>query len=141
MATPRRRAVVFGILSAIGLVRALIDLFGMTAFTVKCRTAEIGVPMAFGARSGQVVWEVFRDAAAPVLVGLVARFSGALAGQISVWRRSRCLRARARANRQRSREQSGVEYRVPASFRPSQGTKEPTRYNTSESYRESRRGN
>ena len=35
--------------------------------------------MAFGARPGQVVWEVFRDAAAPVLVGPVASFGGALA--------------------------------------------------------------
>ena len=50
------------------------------------RTAEIGVRMVFGARPGQVVWEVFRGAAAPVLVGLVAGSSGALAGQISVRR-------------------------------------------------------
>lgn len=79
VAPQRRRATILGILGGIGLTLALIGLFGMTAFTVARRTGEIGVRMAFGARAGTVVWEVFRHSAVAVLVGLVAGLAGASA--------------------------------------------------------------
>ena len=79
VATSRGRAVILGILGAIGLALALVGLFGMTAFTVAQRTGEVGVRLAVGARTRQVVWAVFRGPATAVLIGLVAGFGGALA--------------------------------------------------------------
>jgi putative ABC transport system permease protein len=76
--TPRRRTVLLGLLGGFGLVLALVGVFGMTAFAVARRTAEIGVRMAFGARPGQVVGTMLRDAAIPIGVGTVAGVGGAL---------------------------------------------------------------
>jgi putative ABC transport system permease protein len=48
----------------------------MTAYAVARRTREIGVRVAFGARPGQVVGVMIRDAAWPVVLGLVAGLAG-----------------------------------------------------------------
>jgi predicted permease len=76
--TPRRRTVMLGLLGSLGLVLALVGIFGMTAYAVARRTVEIGVRMAFGARPGQVVGAVVRDAAAPVVLGTLAGLGGAV---------------------------------------------------------------
>jgi putative ABC transport system permease protein len=67
--TPRRRTVLLALLGSLGLILALVGVFGMTAYAVTRRTAEIGVRMAFGARPGQVVGRILRDAALPILIG------------------------------------------------------------------------
>jgi ABC-type antimicrobial peptide transport system permease subunit len=64
-------------LGALGLTLALVGVFGMTAYSVTRRTAEIGVRMAFGARPGQVVQRIVRDAAVPILIGTVVGVLGA----------------------------------------------------------------
>jgi ABC-type antimicrobial peptide transport system permease subunit len=69
--TPRRRTVLLGLLGGLGLVLALVGVFGMTAYAVARRTAEIGVRLAFGARPEQVVITMVRDAAVPIAVGTV----------------------------------------------------------------------
>jgi ABC-type antimicrobial peptide transport system permease subunit len=76
--TPRRRTVLLGLLGALGLTLALVGVFGMTAYAVTRRTAEIGVRMAFGARPGQVVRTIVRDSALPIAVGVIAGIGGAL---------------------------------------------------------------
>jgi predicted permease len=76
--TPRRRLVLLGLLGSLGLVLALVGVFGMTAYAVARRTAEIGVRMAFGARPGQVVAAMARDSAVPVVIGAIAGVGGAL---------------------------------------------------------------
>ena len=48
----------------------------MTAYAVARRTREIGVRAAFGARPGQVVGIMVRDAAWPVALGLSAGLAG-----------------------------------------------------------------
>jgi predicted permease len=63
----------FGILATL---LAMIGLYGVMAYTVARRTREIGVRMALGAASGDVLWLVMREVL--VLVG-----SGILLGVIS----------------------------------------------------------
>ncbi len=76
--TPRRRTVLLGLLGGLGLTLALVGVFGMTAYAVTRRTGEIGVRMAFGARPGQVVGTMVRDAALPIVVGTVAGAGAAM---------------------------------------------------------------
>lgn len=75
--TPRRRTVLLSLLGGLGLVLALVGVFGMTAYAVERRTAEIGVRMAFGARPGQVVTTMVRDSAVPIAVGTLLGLGGA----------------------------------------------------------------
>jgi predicted permease len=75
--TPRRRTVLLSLLGGLGLVLALVGVFGMTANAVARRTAEIGVRLAFGARPGQVVRTMLRDAVWPIAIGTVAGIAGA----------------------------------------------------------------
>jgi predicted lysophospholipase L1 biosynthesis ABC-type transport system permease subunit len=75
--TPRRRTVLLGLLGGLGLLLALVGIFGMTAYAVARRTQEIGVRMAFGARPVQVVGTMIRDALWPVAIGIVVGLVGA----------------------------------------------------------------
>jgi putative ABC transport system permease protein len=76
--TPRRRTVLLGLLGGLGLTLALVGVFGMTAYSVTRRTAEIGVRLAFGARPAQVVRTMVRDSAVPIAIGTVLGVGGAL---------------------------------------------------------------
>ena len=76
--TPRRRTVLLGLLGGLGLALALVGVFGMTAYSVTRRTGEIGVRMAFGARPGQVVRTILRDAALPIAIGTALGVGGAM---------------------------------------------------------------
>jgi predicted permease len=75
--TPRRRTVLLGLLGGLGLVLALVGIFGVTAYAVSRRTQEIGVRMAFGASPRNVIGVMVRDSILPVLFGLAAGLLGA----------------------------------------------------------------
>ena len=77
--TPRRRMILLTLLGGLGLTLALVGVFGMTAYSVTRRTAEIGVRMAFGATAGQVVGSMLRDAVIPIALGTIVGVGGALA--------------------------------------------------------------
>ena len=76
---PRHRMQLFALLGGFGVLLAVVGIFSMTAYAVANRTQEIGIRMALGARPGQVVGTVLRDAAWPVAIGTVAGLAGAAA--------------------------------------------------------------
>ena len=57
-------------LSALAL--ASLGIYGAISFTVACRTAEMGIRIALGARGAQLVGMVVRQGMLPVVVGLGA---------------------------------------------------------------------
>jgi len=65
---PKAVATFLGALGALGLCLAGIGLYAVVAFAVSRRSREIGIRMALGARSQQVVWSVAKEVA--VLVGV-----------------------------------------------------------------------
>jgi predicted permease len=68
LVAPKAVATFFGVLGALGVCLAGIGLYAVVAFAVSRRSREIGIRMALGARSQQVVWTVAREVA--LLVGL-----------------------------------------------------------------------
>jgi len=72
---PRFNAVLLGLFAAIGVLLASIGLYGLISFLVTQRTQEIGVRMALGATSGNilslVVGHSIRWTAAGILIGLL----------------------------------------------------------------------
>jgi predicted permease len=67
--------VLASIVGAIGLLLASVGVYGMVSYVVAQRTREIGIRMALGARSGQVLRlvmiEGFRPIAAGMLIGIL----------------------------------------------------------------------
>jgi ABC-type antimicrobial peptide transport system permease subunit len=57
----------------------MIGLYGVTAYGVARRQAEIGIRMALGARSGSVVWLVLREVAVMLVIGTVLGLGASLA--------------------------------------------------------------
>jgi predicted permease len=76
--TPKQRTVLLTLLGALGLVLTLVGIIGMTTYAVARRTQEIGVRMAFGARSADVVRMMLGDAVVPVAIGLLLGIGGAV---------------------------------------------------------------
>ena len=69
------------LLSGLGMLAALIaaiGLYGVLAFAVAQRTREIGIRMALGAASGQVLRSVLLDALGLVGAGIAIGFVGAM---------------------------------------------------------------
>jgi ABC-type antimicrobial peptide transport system permease subunit len=69
LVAPAAVATFLGVLGTIGLSLAGIGLYAVVAFAVSRRAREIGIRMALGARSQQVVWSVAREVAVLITVG------------------------------------------------------------------------
>ncbi|MEX2264269.1 MAG: ADOP family duplicated permease [Bryobacteraceae bacterium] len=75
----RLLAVLSGFFGALALALACLGIYGVLAFRVAARKSELGVRMALGARPGQILWFVFREAAALVFAGLAIGLGIAIA--------------------------------------------------------------
>lgn len=77
---PQRLSVtLIGIFAALALVLAATGIYGMISFSVARRTREIGVRMALGARSGDVVGMVVKEAMLLAGMGLLIGLTAVLA--------------------------------------------------------------
>ncbi len=65
--------------ASLAVLLAAVGLYGMMMYAVTRRTGEIGVRIALGARSSDIVRMVFRDAAILVCLGLIVGLPVALA--------------------------------------------------------------
>jgi predicted permease len=78
--TSRRvRTVALAIFGGVALLLATVGLYGVLAYYVTRRYHEIGIRVALGARSGDVVRMVLRRGIALVAVGIVIGLAGAFA--------------------------------------------------------------
>ncbi|HEX9234135.1 MAG TPA: ABC transporter permease [Candidatus Acidoferrum sp.] len=58
-----------GALGILAMLLASIGLYGIMAYTVACRTRDIGIRLALGAEKENVLWQVLRETLALVLIG------------------------------------------------------------------------
>jgi len=77
--TVRMFGSMFALFAVIALVLAAVGIHAVTAYAVTQRTHEIGVRMALGAQSDQVVWLVMRRVIAQLAIGLMIGIAGAFA--------------------------------------------------------------
>jgi ABC-type antimicrobial peptide transport system permease subunit len=68
-----------GIFAGIALLLASIGIYGAVAYTVEQRTGEIGVRMALGAQTMDVLRLIVTQGMKPVIIGLAAGLLAALA--------------------------------------------------------------
>ncbi len=78
----RTGAVLFGSLGASALLLAMLGVYGVKAYSVARRTREIGIRMALGSTTREVVFLFLRDGMKLTVVGLV--IGGALAVGVSL---------------------------------------------------------
>src|SRR6266853_736522 len=68
-----------GAIGILALLMTSVGIYGTVGFAVTQRTQEIGIRMALGARSGNVLRLVLSETMRPVAVGLVIGFTIAVA--------------------------------------------------------------
>jgi predicted permease len=75
----RAAAIVLGVFGVLAIVLAATGLFALVAYSVARRMREIGIRMALGARSGQVLSSVLRRTAVLCAAGILIGAAAALA--------------------------------------------------------------
>ena len=78
-AQPRFRTLLLASLSGLAVLLAGVGLYGVIAYTVTSRSAEIGIRMALGAARGDVLRMVLTEGARLVVTGLALGVTAAMA--------------------------------------------------------------
>jgi predicted permease len=79
LSQPRFAMVLLGTFAGLALVLTVVGLYGVMMYSVSRRTREIGVRMALGARRGDMLTMVLRDAGLLLAVGIVMGTTASLA--------------------------------------------------------------
>jgi len=79
VAKPRYLAMLFALFSILALILVAIGIYGVVSFSVTQRTQEIGIRMALGATSGDVLKLVLGQAIILTLIGMVTGLGLAMA--------------------------------------------------------------
>lgn len=79
VAQPRFAMVLLGSFATIALLLAVVGIYGVISYAVSRRTQEIGIRMALGAESGQVVGLMVRQGMAMAVIGVLVGTGFALA--------------------------------------------------------------
>ena len=79
LVTERLVATLSSVFGALATLLAIIGLYGVMAYMVTRRSREIGIRMALGAMSGNVVWLVMREVLALVAIGIAVGLPAAFA--------------------------------------------------------------
>jgi putative ABC transport system permease protein len=80
VAQPRFRTLLIGMFAALALVLAALGLYGVLAYSVSQRTAELGIRVALGAQPGSILKLVVFQATGLAAIGLVMGIAVALVG-------------------------------------------------------------
>jgi putative ABC transport system permease protein len=79
VAAPRFNTTLLSIFAAVALVLTIIGLYGVMSYSVAQRTNEIGIRMALGAQTGDVLRLIVKQGITLVVIGLGLGMIGALA--------------------------------------------------------------
>jgi predicted permease len=79
VAEPRFRTLLFGAFALMAVILASVGVYGLVSYSVTQRTREIGIRMALGAQTRQVMLPVLREGLTLALGGIAIGLAGSLA--------------------------------------------------------------
>jgi putative ABC transport system permease protein len=79
VASRRFNMLLIGVFAALGMLLAAVGIYGVISYSVAQRTSEIGIRIALGARSADVVRMILKQGMVLALAGVAIGIAGALA--------------------------------------------------------------